>query len=138
MRDSVPPEAKQHPTQEADSKTLRSKKPNRILFHSFTGSLETARKILEQGYYISFNGIITYPKADNIREIFKFVWEHYPTQILSETDAPLLAPQVRRGEVCYPSDVVEVVGKMGEVTGVKKNEMEEMILQNSKSFWGWR
>jgi len=104
-----------------------------VLFHSFTGSIETAQKVLESGYYISFNVILTYPNADDIREIFKFAWKNYPEQILSETDAPLLAPQGKRGEICYPTDVSHVVTRMTEIAG---EETEQRIFQNAVRFYG--
>lgn len=112
------------------------KKYVRVLFHSFTGSKKIARKILESGYYISFNGIITYPNAGNIREIFELAWKNYKDLVLAETDAPLLAPQGKRGEVCEPSDVRYVVMKMAEIVGKDIDGVREIVFRNAMRFYG--
>ena len=105
------------------------------LFHSFTGGIKTAEKILQNGFYISFNGILTFPKAEEVRDVFKFAWQNYPEQILSETDAPYLAPESKRGETAYPSDVVEIVNKMSDLAGEEPFVVASQILQNSFRFF---
>lgn len=106
-----------------------------VLFHSFTGSLETAKQILAAGYYISFNGILTYPKATNVHEIFKFAWEKFPSLILSETDCPLLAPQIKRGQLSDPSDVRYVVSEMAKIASAELSRVETQIYRNTKEFY---
>jgi TatD DNase family protein len=71
------------------------------VFHSFTGSLDEVKKIIDLGFYIGINGIITYKSADSIREVVKYIMgkraevtpsDFYDKQILFETDAPYLKP----------------------------------------------
>jgi len=107
----------------------------KVLFHSYTGSIEIAKKIFEAGYYISFNNIISYPKSDEIRQIFKFGWKKYRGQILSETDAPYLPPQHKRGETCFPSDIRYVVEKMSEISGDSVGTIAKITVENAKNFY---
>lgn len=120
-----------------DSYDKKAKNSNiKVLFHSFTGSIETAKRIFEEGYYISFNGILTYPKADDIREIFKIGWCNYREQVLSETDSPYLPPQSKRGGICVPKDVIEVVEEMSKVINTEMSIVSKDIFQNAISFYG--
>jgi TatD DNase family protein len=116
------------------SDTIRSGSID-TLFHCYTGSLEVAKEILQAGYYISFNGILTFKNADLVREVFLFAWKNYPELILSETDAPLLAPEPKRGEICEPADVKLVVKKMAEISGVSFEEAAEVTSRNARKFY---
>lgn len=84
------------------------------VFHSYTGSLEYLEDILALGFYVSFNGIVTYKNAEHVREILDKV----PLErLLIETDAPWLVPNRRRSagiRVCEPlfgDEVAEVIAK---------------------------
>ena len=107
----------------------------KFLFHSFTGTTNTAKKIFEEGYHISFNGIITYPKADDIREIFKIGWGNYRELVLSETDSPYLPPQSKRGSICEPKDVIEVVEGMSKVINTDMSIVSNTVFQNALSLY---
>lgn len=107
----------------------------KVLFHSFTGDIKIAQKVFEAGYYISFNGIITYPSAESIREIFKFGWEDFRHLILTETDSPYLAPQIKRGEICEPADVRSVVEKMAEISNASLDGIAKVAVINAKKFY---
>ena len=72
------------------------------VFHCFTGSLSLAEFALEQGWKISFSGIITFKKAEDLREIAKMIYKESKKSILIETDAPFLAPVPFRGKVNRP------------------------------------
>jgi len=106
-----------------------------VLFHSFTGDIKIAENIFRHGYYISFNGIITYPSGENIREIFKLGFSKYQNQILAETDSPYLTPQQRRGQVCEPSDVRYVVDKMAELSKFRVGYMADLTYANACKFY---
>ena len=97
------------------------------IFHSFTGDFKHAKLFLEQGYYISFNGIMTFKKSDEIRELFKLAFERYPRQIVFETDSPYLAPEGKRGKRNKPVNVIEVYKLANEVIG---KDISELINQN--------
>lgn len=117
---------------------LTSKASNqpRVLFHSFTGKLDVAKEVLKAGHYISFNGIITYSNAENVREIFKLAWSDHKDQVLSETDSPYLTPQKRKGEICEPSDVRDVVMKMAEIVGEDIDSVRKVVFDNAVRFYG--
>lgn len=106
-----------------------------VEFHSFTEGLPELKGILEQGYYVSFNAIVTYPKADNVRELFKFAWNNFPKQVLVETDAPLLAPQSKRGQTCKPYDIIEICEKLSEIVGMSLKKITGIIYDNSLRFF---
>jgi len=62
-----------------------------VYFHSYTGYLELAKKIIDKGFYLGFNGIATYSSAAHLQEVIKLVpW----SQLLVETDAPFLTPNL--------------------------------------------
>ncbi|HPS40411.1 MAG TPA: TatD family hydrolase [Candidatus Woesebacteria bacterium] len=74
-----------------------------LIFHCVSGPLDYVKKALEyKNSYFGFDGNITFQKAENIRTIFKLVQKTDPQKILLETDAPYLAPEPYRGQVCEP------------------------------------
>lgn len=82
------------------------------VFHSFTGTPDEARKAISLGFYIGFNGILTF--TDQYNESVKAT----PLEkILLETDAPFLAPEPYRGKRNEPAYVVEVAKKITELKG---------------------
>lgn len=93
-------------TRDAEADTLEilgqehAKGPFPGLIHCFSGSTELAQGAVDLGLYVSFSGIVTFKKADALRETAKTV----PTErILVETDAPYLAPVPRRGKRNEPA-----------------------------------
>lgn len=80
-----------------------------VIWHCYGGSVECAERIVNNGWYISFAGNITYPNAINIREVLHAVPLE---QLLIETDSPYLSPQTKRGlqnEPSYLMYVAEVI-----------------------------
>src|SRR4030095_2343189 len=72
------------------------------VFHCFTETIDVARAALDLGFYISFSGILTFKKAEALREVAAFV----PLdRMLIETDSPYLAPVPYRGKINNPSYV---------------------------------
>jgi TatD DNase family protein len=85
------------------------------VIHCFTGGTELARRALALGFYISFSGILTFPRAETIQEVARTT----PIdRILVETDAPFLAPPPHRGQRNEPGFVVEVARKVAALRGV--------------------
>lgn len=85
------------------------------VFHCFSGSKELAMQALELGFYISFSGIITFKKADELREICAYV----PLdRLLVETDAPYLAPIPHRGRRNEPAHTRLTAEKVSEIKEV--------------------
>ncbi|QXL83163.1 TatD family hydrolase [Comamonas sp. NLF-1-9] len=97
------------------------------VFHCFTETLEVARAALELGYYISFSGILTFKKAQELREVAAFV----PLdRMLIETDSPYLAPVPMRGKVNNPSYVPYVAQQIAQVRGVEVGLIAEATSRN--------
>src|SRR6185436_15713464 len=98
-------------TREAETETIEILKSDydgadrRGVFHCFSGSEDLARRALEVGFMISFSGIVTFKKADELRNIARLV----PLdRLLIETDCPYLTPVPYRGKRNEPAYVVEV------------------------------
>ena len=90
--------------------------------HSFTGSMEDAKKYLELGFYLGFNGILTFA-----RQYDEIVREVPLDRILLETDAPYLTPEPHRGKRNEPAYVIEVAKKLAEL----KNEPIEKVIEQT-------
>jgi TatD DNase family protein len=83
-------------------------------FHSFAGGLAMARDLIARGFYLGFTGMITFPRAGNVREVIP----HLPAdRELVETDTPYLAPVPYRGKPNRPAYVVEVCRRLAEERG---------------------
>jgi TatD DNase family protein len=107
-------------TREADDDTLRilgeasAAGPLRGVFHCFTGDEALARGALELGFYVSFSGIATFPKAEPLRQVARLV---PADRRLVETDSPYLAPPPHRGKRNEPAFVARVAEIVGEAVG---------------------
>ena len=97
-------------TREADEDTLRILREESAqevggVFHCFTGDRNMARRALDIGFHISLAGIVTFPRAFELKEAAKVV----PIdRLLIETDSPFLAPVPHRGKRNEPANVVHV------------------------------
>lgn len=90
--------------------------------HSFTGSIDDAKKYLKLGFYLGFNGILTF--THQYDEVVKYV---SLDRILLETDAPFLAPEPYRGQRNEPAYVIEVAKRVAEL----KNESLEKVIEQT-------
>mgnify|MGYP001570422020 CR=1 FL=1 len=112
---------------------IENSTPLRGVIHSFTGTLEEAKKYLELGFYLSFNGIITF--ANQYDEVVKVV----PLEkILLETDAPYLTPIPFRGQRNEPLYVKYVAQKIAELKGISYDEVAEKTFANTQKLFGIR
>ena len=97
------------------------------VLHCFTEDRETAEKLLDMGFYISFSGIVTFRNAETIREAARYV----PLdRILVETDSPYLAPVPYRGKENQPAYTRDVAEYLAVVKGVTVEQMAEATTQN--------
>jgi TatD DNase family protein len=110
-----------------------SKGPLRAVMHSFSGDLATAQACLEMGLYISFAGMVTYPTAQNLRDVAK---EVPLDRLLVETDCPYLAPQPVRGKRNEPAFVAHTAALLADVKGVSVAELEEATTRNARALFG--
>ena len=88
--------------------------PGGGIMHCFTGDAEQARQALELGFHLSFGGVLTFPKAEAVREAARITPDD---RLLVETDCPYLAPVPHRGKRNEPAFVVETVRRLAEVRG---------------------
>jgi TatD DNase family protein len=103
------------------------------ILHCFTGEWEHARRALDSGFLISFAGNITFPRAENIREVAAKV----PLdRMLIETDAPFLAPLPYRGKRNEPAWVGRVADKVAEVRGITSEQVASSTANNFFRFFG--
>ncbi len=100
----------------------------KAIFHCYTGDAETAQKIAQAGYYISFSGVVTFKKSD-----YDSVIRAVPTdRLLFETDSPYLSPTPFRGKPNEPARV-SLVGSYGaEVLKKSDKEIAEITMDNFK------
>ena len=99
----------------------------RANFHFFVGDLEIAKRILENGWTVSFDGPITF--SNDYDEVIKML----PLEsIMAETDAPFAAPAPYRGKFCEPWMVEEVVKKIAEVKSLDLEIVRAQLLENVK------
>jgi TatD DNase family protein len=116
-------------SRDAEEATLAalSTYPGRVILHCFSspGLLPAA---LEQGWYVSFAGNVTYPKAEDLRAAAARV---PASRILAETDTPYLAPQPRRGSRNEPANVVHTVEALAAVRDVPAEDLAARIDANA-------
>jgi len=102
------------------------------ILHCFTSTLEHARHGVDLGFMVSFTGNLTYPKAQDIRDVAKAL----PlSNILLETDSPYLAPQPFRGKRNEPAYVLEVAKTLANVRNLDLQETAATTSENFRRFF---
>lgn len=97
------------------------------IIHFFTGTMDDAKALLALGFSFTFGGVVTF--ARDYDEVIKLI----PLdRLLSETDAPYVAPAPYRGKRNEPAYVTEVVKKLAEIKNVPEEKMAEQIFANAK------
>jgi len=97
------------------------------ILHCFTGEWKHAQAALDMGFYISFAGNVSFPKAENIRSAAKQV----PLdRMLIETDSPFLAPVPHRGKRNEPAFVVNTAETIAQLRGMSKEEVGSRTAKN--------
>lgn len=103
------------------------------VFHCFTGDIQFARRILDLGFHISFSGIVTFKRAEEIREAAAFV----PLdRLLVETDSPYLAPTPHRGKRNEPAWVARVAEAVADVRGSRPSSLAERTSSSFLNLFG--
>lgn len=105
-----------------------------IVLHCFSGTAERAVQAAERGWYCSFAGNMTFPKAEQLREAAAAVPDEL---ILVETDAPFLSPQPQRGRPNQPANVVATAETLAEVRSASYAQLEGVIEANAARLFGW-
>ncbi len=104
-----------------------AKGPFKAVLHCYTGGRELAETGIELGFYVSFSGILTFPKLGALRELAAAL----PLdRLLVETDAPFLAPHPHRGKRNEPAFVRHTAKVLAEVKGVSEAELDKVTTAN--------
>lgn len=124
-------------TRDAESDTLDILRahpvPRHGHVHCFTGTPAMAEQLLDMGFDIGFTGIVSFPKAENVREALRVV----PlARLLIETDSPYLAPTPRRGQRNEPAFVRHVAEAIAQVKGVEVDAVLQHSTQNFYRVYG--
>jgi TatD DNase family protein len=120
-------------TRKADADTARileeetGKGAFPAVLHCFTGGLELALRGIALGLYVSFSGIVTFKKSEDLRAIAA---ELPTSRILVETDSPYLAPGKFRGKRNEPSYVVETAKAVAAARGVSFDDIARQTTEN--------
>ncbi|MGA8804673.1 MAG: TatD family hydrolase [Solirubrobacterales bacterium] len=105
-----------------------------VVLHCFSAGAPWAERAAERGWYCSFAGNLTYPRAEAIREAAAIVPDE---RLLVETDSPFLAPQPVRGKPNQPANVVATAERLAEVRGVPYGALERTVEANAARVFGW-
>ena len=101
------------------------------ILHCFSGTWEDAQRGINMGFYISFAGNITFPKATNLREVAAQVPRDH---LLIETDAPFLAPVPQRGKRNEPAFVRHTAEQLASLLGSSAEEVGDFTTRNFLQF----
>jgi len=98
-----------------------------FILHCYSSSRELAMKGLELGGYISFSGILTFPKSQELRDLARDI----PVErLLVETDAPFLAPQPVRGQSCEPAHTIHTAETLADIKGLTYADLAKKTTEN--------
>ena len=124
-------------TREAPEDTLtvlKEEKAEEIggVFHCYTGDLATAKAALNMGFFISFSGILTFPKTMELQAVAREI----PVEsLLVETDCPYLAPIPYRGKRNEPAYVRHVAERLAQIKALPYEELAQMTSQNARQLF---
>ena len=104
----------------------------RFVVHCFAGTPHYAERFLELGGYLGITGIVTFKKAENIRDIVPMI----PLErLLLETDSPYLAPVPFRGKVNHPKYLPEIASAVAQLKAIPLRDLAEQTTENAKNFY---
>lgn len=101
----------------------------RGVFHCYSGSPEMAKQLLDLGWYLGFDGPVTYKNSRKHREVLEIC----PLdRILIETDSPYLAPEPHRGTRNHSGNLRYIAGKIAEIKGKTEEEIADITMENGR------
>ena len=103
------------------------------VIHSFTAGPKEADAYLTLGWYLAFNGVLTFPRAETVREAAKIC---PADRLLIETDAPYLAPVPRRGRRCEPAFAAYTLARLAEVREETREQVIAATTANARRLFG--
>ena len=118
----------------ADALEIISRFPEvRGVFHCYSGSAEMAGELLRRGWYLGFDGPVTYKNARKAIEVLSVT----PLdRILVETDSPYMSPVPMRGKRNDSRNLVYIISKIAEIKGMEAGEIEQITCENGKRLFG--
>lgn len=105
----------------------------RGVFHCFSGSVEMARELLRRGWYLGFDGPITYKNAVKALDVIAAC---QTDRMLLETDSPYLSPVPNRGKRNDSRNLPYIAARIAEIKSMTTEEVAEVTLQNGKQLFG--
>ena len=105
----------------------------RGVFHCYSGSAEMAKELLKRGWYLGFDGPITYKNARKALEVLEIC---PPERILIETDSPYLSPVPMRGKRNDSRNLRYVIETVAAVKGMPPEEVERLTFENGRRLFG--
>lgn len=105
------------------------------VIHCFTGSAALARRLLDLGFLISFSGIVSFKKSEELRAVARLI---PADRLLVETDAPYLAPVPHRGKRNEPGWVVDVAAALATARNDTLQALAEVTWTNASRLFGWK
>ena len=105
----------------------------RGVFHCFSGSAEMAQELIKRGWYLGFDGPITYKNARRALEVLDIC---PPERILIETDSPYLSPVPNRGKRNDSRNLRYIAAAIAERLGMREDEIEGLTMENGKRLFG--
>ena len=108
--------------------------PSLGVAHSFTSSFEMAKTLIEMGWYIGINGIVTFKNAEDLREVVSWL----PLdRLLLETDSPFLAPTPFRGKPNKPAHIPAIATFIAELRGISLKQLSEQTSANAQRLFNF-
>lgn len=102
------------------------------IFHCFSARYEDAKRALDRGFLLGLNGVISYKKNNDLREVIKKIGiEHF----VLETDCPYLPPQTKRGQRNSPQNIPEIAEFLAGLLNISLETCAEITTQNAKNFF---
>jgi TatD DNase family protein len=120
---------------ESSDDMLRILNDGRAILHSFTGSYDMAKTLVDRGYFISFSGIVTFRTAESLRDCARRLPHD---RVLIETDTPYLAPVPFRGRDNEPAYVIKIAELLATLWGRPVEAVAEETTANFERAFGVR
>ena len=108
--------------------------PSLGVAHSFTSSIEMAKILVDMGWYLGINGIVTFKNAEDLREVVRWLpLEH----LLLETDSPFLAPIPFRGKPNKPAHIPAIATFIAELREISLEELAQQTTANAQRLFNF-
>jgi TatD DNase family protein len=111
---------------------LRAHSVNRGVIHSFTAGPREAEAYVELGWYLAFNGVMTFKNATEVRDAARLT---PAARLLVETDSPYLAPVPLRGRRCEPAYVAHTLAALAELRGDTLEQLDTQTSSNARKLF---